>query len=441
MTAVMESAATSPTMSEKNFRLGLTVIALAALAIRVGAAIFYDARTGIGGDAVWYTGVARQISLGHGFIEPLQYGLGLRVPTAAHPPLYPIFLSVVDVTVGSSQIAHRLWSLLPGVGTVVLFGIIGRDIAGRRAGLIAAGLGAVSIELLTQDVLLWSEGFYGFTLALTVYCAYRYLRRPDPLHAGLLAAAIAIASLTRAEAVLLFLILLVPLVLRTRTLTMARRMGALGVAAAVAIVLMAPWLIYNNVGRFEHPVGVTVTFGTLIGSSNCRATYSGAGIGGWGGLCADTLPGPWPRDESKAERKARDAGLEYASNHLDRLPVVVAARLGRSFGFYAPTKSIADDLLLTEAGVHGVAYLAVAQYWLYLALGIAGAVVLFRRRVALLPLLAPVITVATITIVGYGGMRFRFALDVVLPILAAVAIDAWWRSRSRADADTVATNS
>ncbi|MGZ6974153.1 MAG: ArnT family glycosyltransferase [Acidimicrobiia bacterium] len=433
--------------SSRGFVIGLALIALAGLALRIGAAYFYDAHTRIGGDAVWYTGVAWNLAHGNGFIEPLQFvAFGHRVPTAAHPPLYPFFLLPVDLVFGDSVLLHRLWSCLPGTGTVVLLGFIGRDLAGRRAGLIAAALAAVSIELFAQDVLLWSEGLYGFTVALTVFTAYRYLRRPDRLHAGLLAGAIALASLTRAEAVFLFLILFVPLVLRNRAETWGRRFATVGIGAVVAIVMIGPWLVYNNSGRFEKPVGVTVTFGTLIGSSNCHATYYGAGVGAWGGLCADTVPNPWPRDESLAEAAARRAGFQYISDHLDRLPVVVAARLGRSFGFYAPTKTISDDLALEQAKEHRVVYVAIVQYWLYLALGVAGAVVLSRRRTALLPLLAPVLTVVAITIIGYGTMRFRLALDVVLPVLAAVAVDGLlarrsWTRDPAAPAGTVASDS
>jgi 4-amino-4-deoxy-L-arabinose transferase-like glycosyltransferase len=451
-TAVVEAptrgAAADPpdAMSSRTFARGLTVIALAGLAIRIGTAFFYDARTRTGGDAVWFTGTAKTFSEGKGFVDPLLLVLGHSNPTAAHPPLYSLYLSVVNFTFGDSVLLHRLWSCLPGVATVVLLGLIGREIAGRRTGLIAAALAAISIELFVQDVMLWSEGMYGFTLALTIFFAYRYLKRPNFLHVALLSGAIALAALTRAEAVLLFVILLVPLVLRNREQPMGDRIKAVGVGAVVAIVLMAPWVIYNNSGRFNRPVAVTVTFGTLIGSSNCHAAYYGPTIGGWGGLCLDTVPNPWPRDETDAEAAARTAGFKYMGEHADRLPVVIPARLGRTFGLFQPTKSISNDLLFEEAHISRLAYAALAQYWLYLGLGIAGCVVLYRRRVALLPFLAPAATVVVITVIGYGGMRFRFAIDVIIPVLAAVTIDHLLTRRaarrgSPAPPGTVASNS
>jgi hypothetical protein len=50
----------------------------------------------------------------------------------------------------------------------------------------------------------------------------------------------------------------------------------------------------------------------------------------------------------------------------------------------------------------------------------------------MLPLLAPIVTVVVITVIGYGGMRFRIALDVILPILAAAAIERYLSRRDHA---------
>lgn len=415
----------------RTFAIRLTLIALGALAIRVAAALWYDANTEVGGDAVWFTGVARNIVNGDGFIEPLNLYLGRRSPTAAHPPLYPLYLSIAEAVRGSGTLGLRLWSLLPGVGTVVVLGLLGRDLFDERAGLLAAALSAISISLFAQDVLLWSEGLYGFTIALTVFAAYRYLRRPDFVHAALFSGAIALATLTRAEAAVLFLILFVPLALRGSDVAWPRRFARVGIGALVGIVLLAPWVAYNNNGRFEHPVFLTVSLGTLLGSANCDVTYRRPGIGAWGGLCAEGLPDPLPLDESEQERLFRDAGLEYISDHRGRLPIVVPFRVLRSFGAWAPNKMTADDLLLEEGGAHWVAYLVTIQYWLYLGLAIIGGWALHRRRVALLPFIAPVVMVVLISVIGYGTMRFRIAVDVLIPVLAGVAISAW-SARGRA---------
>jgi 4-amino-4-deoxy-L-arabinose transferase-like glycosyltransferase len=428
----MTVAATPGARATRTFWLGLGAIALVGLGIRIAAAFWYEAQTELGGDAVWYTGVASEIANGHWFRSPIPVSmLREQLPTAAHPPVYPLYLSVIDFLGSDSVLLHRLWSCLPGTLTVVLVGMIGREVASDRAGLLAAALGASFISLVAQDVMLWSEGMYACTIALVTWLAFRFIRRPGFLTAGLLAGGIALAALTRAEGVLLYLLLFVPLVVRVRTLPTRTRWQLVGVGAGVVLVLLSPWLIYNNSGRFTHPVGITVTFGTLIGSSNCDATYYGREIGAWGGLCADSVPQPWPADESEAERAARDAGLEYAWEHRAQLPLVIPYRLARSFAFYDPVEHMAEDLLLNETGTPWIAYVGTVQYWALLGLSIWGVVVLARRRVSLVPFVAPAITTAVITIIGYGTMRFRIALDVVLPVLAAVALDAVWAARGQ----------
>ena len=292
-----------------------------------------------------------------------------------------------------------------------------------------AACGAVSISLIVQDVLLWSEGFYAMTVALVVMVSYRYLRRPDLRHALLLTVVVTMAALTRAEAGLLYLVLLVPLVMRAAG-TVRERLRVLFACALAALVLFSPWLIYNA-SRFEHPVVTTTTFGALLASSNCPGTYHGHRIGGWGGVCAQGLPDPLPRDETVAEVLYREAGWRFITDNTGRLVVVVPIRLLRTFGFWLPFELTAEDLWLNQAGISWLAYVAVFQYWLYLGVGVVGLGIMRRRSHPILPMLAPIITVAVMTVIGHGSMRFRVALEVILPVLVGVTAAAWVERRNR----------
>jgi hypothetical protein len=264
-----------------------------------------------------------------------------------------------------------------------------------------------------------------------VLAAYRYLRQPTIAGAALVAVAITASALTRAESALLYPTLLLPLIVRAPLAVGARiRMGA--AALLVASVLLAPWFVYNA-GRFEDPVLLSNGLGGLVVSSNCDATYSGAAMGGWGGSCGrEHLPNTARLDESQYDRVFRDAGWRYVEHHAARLPVVLPVRVLRTLGFWRPVRLAEDDLGLREAGIGIVALVEVAQYWLYLAIGLFGLVRLLRNRRPVLPLLAPVLTVVVISVLGYGTLRFRIALDVVLPILDGVAVSGWWARRSAA---------
>ncbi|MEP6622990.1 MAG: hypothetical protein ABJC79_00980, partial [Acidimicrobiia bacterium] len=84
------------------------------------------------------------------------------------------------------------------------------------------------------------------------------------------------------------------------------------------------------------------------------------------------------------------------------------------------------------------------QFAISVLVAACGLVALRRRGRALLPILAPVATVAIMTIVGYGSFRFRAGVDAVMPILVGVgAVAVWdrWRSRTRAASGIVVATS
>lgn len=414
------------------FSLSLGAIVACALVIRVIAAFWWDANTGLTGDAHIYVGLARAIGHGSGFVDGLASLLvGHRVETAAHPPLWPSYLSVVVAAGHESTLAMRLWATLPGTGAVLLIGLTARGLGDERTGLLAAALAAVSITLFAQDVGLWSEGMFIFTIALTLYAAYRFIRRPDMVHALLLGGAITLATLTRAEAAALYVCLLVPLALTARGLSRPRRLGLLGAGVAVALALLAPWAVYNS-GRFAHPVYLSTGAGPLIVWANCPQTYYGKHLGGWVFAC--TKVPPKGVDSSVVDLEERRSALRYVRGHLDRLPVVIPVRILRTFGFYQPDAVTAADLNLANGRQIWFARLAVVQYWAMLLAAVAGAVVLHRRRVPLLPFGAMLAIVLVITVFGYGTIRFRAAFDAVLPVLTAVGVQRTWRvARSRTE--------
>jgi len=61
-------------------------------------------------------------------------------------------------------------------------------------------------------------------------------------------------------------------------------------------------------------------------------------------------------------------------------------------------------------------------------------VVLHRRHVRLLPLLAMPVLVVIVTAVFYGIPRFRLPAEITIVVFAAAALDqawTWWRHRAR----------
>ena len=78
-----------------------------------------------------------------------------------------------------------------------------------------------------------------------------------------------------------------------------------------------------------------------------------------------------------------------------------------------------------------------AMWYPLAALSIAGAVILWRRRTTLIPLLGAPIIVALVVTVFFGHARYRAVAEVPIALLAAVALErgwTWWKARRHDDA-------
>jgi hypothetical protein len=163
--------------------------------------------------------------------------------------------------------------------------------------------------------------------------------------------------------------------------------------------------------------------GVLLGA-NCDPTYYAADtLGSWMGFCSPYTERTWPTftDFSVEDAYKRDVAFDYMRDHWQRLPVVAAARIGRTWGVYRPFMGIATDGTVRPRWVVTSAYVV---YWLLVPLAIAGAFVARRRRVPLWPLGAVVATVVTTVAVFHGNLRYRAPAEVVIVVLAAIAVRA-----------------
>ena len=260
---------------------------------------------------------------GTGFVRPAEYlTQGISVPTAERAPLYPLVLAGLTKLGAGGADAQRLLGALTGAGTIAAAGLLGRRLAGERVGLLAAGLAAVYPTLVAADGALMTESLYGMLAALSLVAAYRLLDAPGAGRALVLGAIVALAALTRGEALLLFPLLLLPLV---------RRPGGLRAAAIACVafaVVLAPWTARNWI-EFDRPVLVATEGGETLEGANCDPVYYGANVGSWDYSCVRVSG----RGNEAAELdKAGHRGVRYARDHLGRVPVVLAARLGRTWG-------------------------------------------------------------------------------------------------------------
>ena len=239
--------------------------------------------------------------------------------------------------------------------------------------------------------------------------------------------------MARSELILLVPFLVVPLVWTTRDHSWQERLRWLGAAVAAALIVIAPWTVYNTT-RFVHPVLLSAQFDPLLASANCQSVYYGDLQGYFDIQCAIaiakkdglTLPDGLPKyDESQEDVVYRREALAYVRAHLSRLPVVEGVRLLRIVGLYKTSLYVRADAYVEGRNPVWISWAALYSFWALALLSIAGAVVLRRREHGppVYPLLAPIVVVVVTVVVTYASTRFRTTAEPSLAVLAAFAID------------------
>ena len=425
--------------SDPGFTLALTLAAVAGVALRVVVVVVSRWDVALGqDDAGYYAGQARLLRQGHGFIEPFLYAYTdgrLRSASATHPPLFSLVLAVADLVGLGSVNGMRLVCCAIGAAGIVLVGLLGRELAGRRAGMIAAGIAALYPVWWLSDSLILSEVLYLPLVAATLLLAYRLWRHPTPGRAVGLGVVGALAALTRSEGLLLLALVAGCVVVLCPGIARSRRFQLVALTAVAAALTISPWFVYNA-SRFDRVVTMSTNDGATFADANCPATYSGTHLGLYVFQCH--VPKVSERgDESVRARRLADVGIRYARDHADRVPVVVAARVGRVWGVFRPVQTIDADAFGRWS--HRTSQFMLAGYWLVAVGGIAGFVVLRRRGVPISPLVASLVAVTITAAVTYGIIRFRGPGDVVFVSLSAVTVDALlardFPARRRAEPD------
>jgi 4-amino-4-deoxy-L-arabinose transferase-like glycosyltransferase len=398
----------------RRFYLWLAAIACAGMAIRVVYTLAVAPWPPSGfGDEIYYSLLANLISSGHGFVDPaVLLSKGQSIPTAHRPPLYPILLSGLAELGGTGSDAQRLVGTITGGGTIVVAGLLGRRLASPRAGLIAAGVAAAYPTLVAADGALMTESLYGLLSGIALIAAYRLSDRPSFGRAAALGAIAGLAALTRGEALLLLPLVLIPVL---------RRPGGLRAAAAaclVFVIVLTPWTI-RNWTTFDRPVLLATEAGETIGGANCESTYYEDKLGAWDVFCVHQPP---TGNEAERLNTIGREGRDYALDHPGRVPVVLAARFGRTWSLYRPFTT-------PEGRSHAVTVAGVLAFALLLPLAAYGLILLRRRRVSVWILLTPFVTVTVTALLAYGALRFRQSAELPLVVLAGIAIDRLFAAR------------
>jgi 4-amino-4-deoxy-L-arabinose transferase-like glycosyltransferase len=409
------------TEARRGFRHALAAIVAGGAALRIARLLITKwNRALLLNDSLYYSAQARQLAHGVWFREVFA-----DLPGAEHGPLTSALMA--PVSWGSDPFnRQRMVTVLCGIATVAVIGLVARRIGGDRVGLIAAAIAAIYPNLWINDGLVMSESVSALLIAVTLLAIMRWTEVPTYQRALLCGALTGLAALARSELVLLAPLGALLMVLVGRRSALRYGWHAVAVLAATAVVV-APWMIFNAT-RFDKPVLLTTNEGPLWLGANCDDSYYGAALGGWSLFCVvEANIGANGEDPSVRSEQQRRIGLQYAKAHLARLPVVLVARVGRTLDLYDVGSSVHGDV--GEERERLAIWAGVVSFWILAPLAAFGAVTL-RRLHRAVPLL-PILVVAMTTVVFYGGHRIRASAEPVIVILAAYALGQWTSTAKR----------
>jgi 4-amino-4-deoxy-L-arabinose transferase-like glycosyltransferase len=402
-------------MRARRFWVALTGIVLAGLGFRVGYVLIVTRHENSKlYDSLWYSFTALGLTI-HQFFR-VAFG---TAQSAAHPPLTSMLLAPATWVFGfhNGLTPLRLTMAVLGTAVVLCIGILGRALAGPWVGLVAALLAAFYPNMWIPNGILMSETPAMLGMALVLLAIVRLRRRPTVVSVVLLGVACGAEALVRAELILFVPFLLVPAALAARPASVVRKLVLTGVGILATAVVLAPW-VGRNMATFEDPTYISTGDGLALLGANCPGVYSGPYLGSWSLTCAISVSSKG--DESVQSAHDQHVAIDYAEHHKSRLPVVVAARIGRVWDFYQPIQMADYDV--NEGRPRDASLAGLYMYWALLPFALVGTVILRRRRMRAWILLVPAGVVTMTSALFFGLVRFRAPFEDCLVILAAPSL-------------------
>jgi 4-amino-4-deoxy-L-arabinose transferase-like glycosyltransferase len=383
------------------------------------------------GDAFYYHWQANALAHGAWFVDPVRWFLdGSERASAAHPPLYTTYLALWSAIGLDGVTEHRLASCVLGTATIVVVALLARRLAGNAAGLIAAAIVALYPQMWINDGMVLSETMAIFMTAVALTAAYAFWRRPSMRNACLLGLACGATALSRTELTLLFPLVVLPLGLMVKA-DWGRRIRLIVVAGLMGALVLSPWIVFN-LTRFKETTTMTSGTGSALSAASCNEVWYGNLIGYY----ANCFQGPWPDpnlDESQRDLVPRKQAIQYTKDHIDRLPLVVAARVGRLWDVFKPGQTTALDWWIEGRG-RAASWIGLFSYYALWPFAIYGLVVMRRRKIPIIPLVAIAIIATFAAAITFGVTRYRAPAEVALVLAASVGAAAVWSTwRSRRD--------
>ncbi len=407
-------------IERSTFRRRFSFIVAGGAILRLAYFAFVKANDVAVGDETYYSEQAIVLINGNGYQNPFFPG----GPAANHAPLTAAFLAPVSWIGEHAVAAQRLAMTLLGIAVVAGVGLLARRLFGRREALIAAALTSVYGAFWLNDAVLMSETLAAGATVLFFLALYSYIERASARGAAIIGLVVGVAGLARAELLVLgggitaIALALVPgHGIRRMDPT---RLVHLALAGAVAVGVIAPWIVRNQI-RFEETTLISTQDGLSLLGTNCPAAYSGDFKGFWAIECTELVDVPDGLDQSQISDLYEAYGRTYLREHLDELPGVVAARIGRGLSVWRVDQM--TYINEAEGRPRWASWIATVQFWALFPVALVG----LRRWTSPAPrwpLVAATVFVVMLIAALYGIPRFRVSGEVSLVLLGTVGISA-----------------
>lgn len=408
----------------------LPLLVAVAVALRVGAVAVagggLTAPPAAGSDGAEYDILSWNLVQGRGYVGISPDVLGpdgkeLEHTTAYRPPVAPLFYAAVYAAVGHNFAAAHVADALLGGLTVLLVWAVGRRLGGPAAGWLAGAAYAVYPQALYYSLTMLSETQGAFLVVLFVWLLLPLRGPRGGRWAAAAGAALGLLLLCKPGYVFLF-----PL-LPVWALAVCRRDRRLWLRAAlvpaVAGLLFAPWVVRNQMTMGVLSPGTGG--GSLLLQANNRLVVADPlfhGYAVWDTSLPEYAPSiREPNDEVRRDAVARGHAVAWLKANPDKWFYLARGKVWRLF-----TPGYFGAKWAQVAVVNYLAYFPVLVLFL-LAVGPVTARWVRRRDPALM---IPALVLATtgIAVVFHGQHRYRFPIDSLLIVVAAVGAVWGWRA-------------
>ncbi len=399
-----------------NIKTYLIIVFITALVLGFTYISFFS-QYKLSPDAAEYDTLGWNLTQGKG------YQIEAGTPDATREPGYPFFLSIIYAVFGHNYFAVKSIQLIINAATCVIIYFIGKRIAGRATGMIAAGIAVIYPAFIIYAANLWTETLFTFLLTLGILTLIKAVTGEGLkwyLATGII---LGLAALVKAV-LILFPLFVIPAAIFITGFKKKVLLCLFYMLLAFSLITV-PWCIRNYIVFHKFiPVRTGSGFNLWLGS---YLPWQGKNIAGQGGYPEIRVRfiGTEPlrslvegQNDVEVDTLLRKEALKNINaNPLDYI------RLSLKRAWWLWKDAIGQETIQEKNSIFGAIFAIV--HYLFLLLAAAGILFTFlnNAKIAMIPL-SLIIYITWFYSITYAHPRYHFP---ALPYVILFAGFGLWR--------------